>query len=99
MNLASRIRKLGPCQLAVEWLADYTDPEKAWAACARGDWLLWFLGHVSSKPYSAGRKRLVHCLWTCITRMDEKPIVQTSFLQWLLTWFGYIILLHQNSKL
>jgi hypothetical protein len=41
------ILSFSPCYEAVEWLNNYPgDLRKAWAACPRGDWLLWVYGQL-----------------------------------------------------
>src|SRR5574340_201946 len=39
--LHERLRSLRACNSAVEWAKGYTDPERAWNECERGDWLIW----------------------------------------------------------
>ena len=64
-TVASRIEHLEPCSEAYEWAKRYTSPEKAWAECQRGDWLLWLLGKRAGAPESEARKRLVLCACSC----------------------------------
>ena len=73
--------KLNPCREAVEWLEDYTDMEKAWNECERGDWLLWLVGKLSGKPGCEGRKKLVLCTCECarlalphVKKGDTRPL-------------------------
>lgn len=43
-RIASILAELGACSEARQWAAslpDGTTPAQAWAACERGDWLLW----------------------------------------------------------
>ena len=40
-SLALRLRAVGACSSAVQWVATQPDAETAWAACDRADWLLW----------------------------------------------------------
>jgi hypothetical protein len=42
-DLQTYLRSLRACDEAVEWAADYDDLPSAWAACERGDWMLWLL--------------------------------------------------------
>lgn len=43
MTLTDTLRRLAACSEALEWAATQPDPETAWGACPRGDWLLWLL--------------------------------------------------------
>ena len=47
-SLVESLRKLNACEDACEWAASYSSPEEAWAACPRGDWMLWLLGKIPS---------------------------------------------------
>ena len=40
-TLVSDLRRLDACREALAWAANYADMHAAWAACDRGDWLLW----------------------------------------------------------
>lgn len=31
------------CDEALLWLAEFDDPNEAWQACQRGDWMVWLL--------------------------------------------------------
>ena len=64
-TIAQRIKHLRPCGEANEWASKYTSPAKAWAACERGDWMMWLIGKASGPPESAGRKKLVLCACDC----------------------------------
>ena len=35
---------MNACAEAVEWASRFATPEQAWAACERGDWMLWLVG-------------------------------------------------------
>jgi hypothetical protein len=39
--LLRHLRRLGACPDAVIWAKTQPDPETLWAACERGDWMLW----------------------------------------------------------
>ena len=56
---------LGVCQDAIEYAATHPDAESAWAACVRGDWMLWLCGKLSGPPGSDGRRTLVACACEC----------------------------------
>jgi hypothetical protein len=38
----------GACKEARAWAYDYETPESAWAACHRGDWLLWIAARLAT---------------------------------------------------
>lgn len=59
------LRKLNACDEAVEFASKYPTLQKAWDACERGDWLLWYAGIKAGKPESAKRKKLVLCACEC----------------------------------
>jgi len=40
------LREREACIEAIRWVSGQTTPERAWASCARGDWMLWALGHI-----------------------------------------------------
>jgi hypothetical protein len=42
-DLQTYLRSLRACDDAITWAADYDDLPSAWAACERGDWMLWLL--------------------------------------------------------
>lgn len=44
-SLADRLRALGACDPATEWVTAQPDqsPEALWAACPNGSWMLWAL--------------------------------------------------------
>jgi hypothetical protein len=56
---------LGACHDAVEWARGYDTPEAAWAACERGDWMLWICGKLAGPPWSDSRKPLVLACCEC----------------------------------
>lgn len=56
---------LGACEDAREWVDAQPDAEAAWAACERGDWMLWLAGRLSGPPGSESRRRLVLAACDC----------------------------------
>ena len=38
------ITHLNPCDEAAEWLLTQPDAQAAWDACARPEWMIWYLG-------------------------------------------------------
>jgi len=63
MKEYAKIKSLGACRSALEWLQSYTDPQKAWGECERGDWMLWLLSWQSED--SEPRKKLVYTACQC----------------------------------
>ena len=62
MDYIERIDALGACQAALDWLRAERHPtiEAAWAACPRGDWMLWLAEQAApSAPWSDGRRPIV----------------------------------------
>ena len=59
------LESLNACQEAIEFAATHPDAESAWAACTRGDWMLWLAGKLSGPPESEGRRKLVACCCEC----------------------------------
>ena len=39
-----------PCAEALAWLGRRRSPARAWAACPRGEWLLWILAQAGIRP-------------------------------------------------
>ncbi len=56
---------LGACHEAIEWARGYDTPGAAWAACERGDWMLWLYGRLAGPPWSDSRKPLVLACCEC----------------------------------
>jgi hypothetical protein len=65
VTLVDRITRFLPCEEATDWLSGHSDPQQAWEACERGDWMLWLLGHLSGPPLSEGRRPLVLAACEC----------------------------------
>jgi len=59
------LRDLRACDEAVKWAAGFASLEAAWAACERGDWMLWWAGRVARHPESESRKLLVIAACDC----------------------------------
>src|ERR1035437_29514 len=57
--LLNRLKKLGACSAAVEWLGD-RDLETCWKECPRGEWMLWLAGRAN-----IDRKLLVKAACKC----------------------------------
>lgn len=43
------LKRFGACDEAVAWAQDYESLAAAWAACERGDWMLWLLARVAQQ--------------------------------------------------
>lgn len=73
-----KFKVLGACDDAVAWAKNYDSLEAAWAACDRGDWMLWLVGRTSaSEPWSDARKPLVAC---CVEVAREVlPIYEAQY--------------------
>src|ERR1700749_4441615 len=80
-TVADRIRHLDPCGDSLKWASAYTSPDKAWAECERGDWMLWLIGRVDRfEAWSNERKPFVgFCLdWTKHIKHDHSAIIDAS---------------------
>ncbi len=57
---------LGVCPDAVKWVRAQESLIAAWAACERGDWMLWLIGKMTvGLPWSDARKPLVRAACAC----------------------------------
>ena len=75
------LARLAPCAEAVEWARGYATLAEAWAACERGNWMLWLAGRVC--PPLAGRPtperaRLVLAACDCAELARPHWTVQTA---------------------
>ena len=59
------LTKLGACSDAVAWVDGQPDAATAWAACERGDWMLWLLCRLAGPPESDSRRTLVLAACAC----------------------------------
>jgi hypothetical protein len=48
-SLREKLYILRACQRAREWAGEYETLPEAWAACDRGDWMLWLCGKMIGK--------------------------------------------------
>ena len=80
MNKAyiERLEEVGACRSAVEWGKTKRNPTTAWGLCERGDWMLWLLGKLAGKPWSAKRKPLVLCTCEC-ARLALKHVPEGEY--------------------
>ena len=74
------LRRRDACKDAVAWCEQHDSFAAAWAACERGDWMMWLLGELSGPPESDSRKKLVMCACACarlalrhVPCGDERP--------------------------
>jgi hypothetical protein len=68
------------CTSAVEWARSQPDYATAWAACQRGDWLLWLVGRMAAgEPFSARRKPIVRAAARCAAL--ALPYVQDEYVE------------------
>jgi len=42
-NVQKELTRIGACQEAIEWAADFETLQQAWDACQNPDWMLWYL--------------------------------------------------------
>ena len=59
------LTRLGACPEAIAWADGYGSAEAAWAACERGDWMLWIAGRLAGEPGSDSRRPLVLAACEC----------------------------------
>jgi hypothetical protein len=64
-QLCTKLKRLGACQESLRWVEKFDNPQAAWAACERGDWMLWLLGKLSGPPCSTSRKAVVAACCEC----------------------------------
>ena len=77
-----RLVELGACADAREWAAPYATFAEAWAACERGDWMLWLIGRANAAPPdSVARQQLVLAACACarlvlshVTAGEQRPL-------------------------
>ncbi len=62
---ADALVRLRACADAVAWARQYPDLRAAWAACERGDWMLWLAGRVAGAPGDSSRIPLVRAACDC----------------------------------
>ena len=59
------ILELGACRDALEWAESYDSLDEAWAACERGDRMLWLAGRLAGPPRTKSRRKLVLTACPC----------------------------------
>jgi hypothetical protein len=77
------LTEMNACRDAVQWAQAYPTFADAWAACSRGDWMLWLVGRtLGREPESAGRRRLVACACQCARlALPHRAAGETRLLQ------------------
>jgi hypothetical protein len=53
------LHALNACDAGLDWAGGYDSLDSAWAACERGDWMLWLAGRVAGPPGDDSRRPLV----------------------------------------
>lgn len=86
-NFIKFLRKLDACPEAVAFAGKFATSQQAWDACEQGDWMLWLLGKMASKPESKSRKKLVLTACKCarltlkyVPKNERRPLraIQTA---------------------
>jgi hypothetical protein len=72
MNTPAKLKQLGACDDAREWVATQPDAATAWAVCPRHEWLMWLLGALHLRG-ALKRKTLV--LAACASAETALPHV------------------------
>jgi hypothetical protein len=66
MKIPERLEEMKPCAEARSWLEGFNGTkQEAWAACKRGDWMLWLCGKLAGPPGSEKREDLVLAACAC----------------------------------
>jgi hypothetical protein len=63
-EFVKKLKFLGACDEAREWVATQPDAATAWEACPRADWLVWLLGALHVRGYIL-RQTLVFAACAC----------------------------------
>jgi len=81
-DIAAGLAKLHACADAVKWVKGFSDPQTAWNACDRGDWMLWILGKLAGPPMSDSRRPLALAACECarlalphVAKGEDRPLV------------------------
>lgn len=76
-----KLRKLKVCSGAIEFAAKFTNIQKMWDACERGDWMLEIIDKVCGEPESKSRKKLILVVCKCarlslkyVPKNEKRPI-------------------------
>ena len=82
MKFTDKLKKMGACEVAVEFAAKYSSLQETWDACDRGDWMLWLIGKKAGKPDSKSRKKLVLTVCKCarlslkyMEKNEKRPLI------------------------
>ena len=62
---SAKLESLNACADAVAYARTQPSFLKAWTACERGDWMLWYAGTVCGEPGSRARLKLVGAAADC----------------------------------
>ena len=73
------LKHLQACSEAVGWASQYDSLDDAWAACERGDWMLWLVGYAAKSE--CDRKKLTLAACECarhtlphVLEDEERPL-------------------------
>ena len=77
-SIRDNLIRLDACPPAVTWASRRRNPQKAWAECQDGSWMLWLIGRcTTSAPWSDERKPLAAASVAC-ARL-ALPIYETRY--------------------
>src|SRR5690606_33136567 len=65
MHWSAKLEALGACNEAANYARTFDSFSDAWAACERGDWMLWILDTLSGPPGSDSRRAVVAAAVDC----------------------------------
>ena len=76
-----KLQAIGACADAVTWAKEQPSFTEAWAACERGDWMLWLAGKMRDKPDWPTRQQLVLAACDCaelslkyVPKGEDRPL-------------------------
>src|SRR5271154_5536938 len=64
MSLKSKLKALGACEEAVEWVGD-RQLSTAWSECERGDWMLWLCARMIGEEGWPTHQEIVRASCDC----------------------------------
>jgi hypothetical protein len=82
MKVSGRLWRIGACTEGVQWAHDYDDPQVAWDACRRGDWMVWYL----SQCCHVDRRKLISTVWECVHKYPVLDDIIRDALQIAYSW-------------
>lgn len=78
MNLGRRLKAIGACDAAIEWVGQ-RDLLTAWAECERADWMLWLCGHMADRKGWPSRQQIVEVV--CDIAESVLPLFEERYPQ------------------